>query len=119
VLPFLTTLAVGAAISLSASIAFSALYSWKKPSTPDKITISKIMIESAVSPSKADTAAAAIRIIIKKLLNCDINISRRELFFSSMISFKPCVFKRATDSCSVIPPTDVPSDSRTASIAWS
>ena len=61
------TLAVGAAIFLSAASACSAFDSWMTPSAAFSTTMAAMATASTVSPIKMLTAAAAIRMKIRKL----------------------------------------------------
>ena len=69
-----TTRDDGLVIRLSASIAFSARYSWTKPTIPFRATIARMTAVSLRSPMAAVMSAAAIRTRIIALVNCSASI---------------------------------------------
>src|SRR3990172_2061345 len=94
--PSRTTWACGAASALSAWIAFSARYSWKKPNVALKTTITKITIASYHSstvprspPITALTIAAMMRTTTSGSTNCPRRMRRGEIRRSWTSSFGP------------------------------
>ena len=55
--------------ALQASSARSARYSWTKPSTAQKTTITRMMTASTYSPTNAERIVATIRMTIRMFLN--------------------------------------------------
>ena len=101
--PSRTTVAAAAAIFLSAAMAFSARYSWMKPSTALSTTITTMAMVSAASPSTPATTAAAISTRIMKSLNWSRNIASSVRLPFSTSSFGPCAASRAAASAALEP----------------
>ena len=87
--PSRITLAWGAAIFMRASIAFSVRISWKKPSSPLRIRITRIAIPSLFSPIKNDMTDDTMRIIIIKSVNWDNNVFSHDFFLPCFKMFLP------------------------------
>ena len=104
--PSRRTLALGEAIFRKASIASSALASWKTPIIAFKITTNKI-IKASVKPSipsaTTDIAAATNKTIIMKSLNCSMNFCSNVVFSSVSSSLKPYSSCRFLTSASLKP----------------
>ncbi|KJR40602.1 hypothetical protein MCHI_003503 [Candidatus Magnetoovum chiemensis] len=103
----LITVDIGSAIFLSASIAFSALYSWMKPTIALSITMTIMAIVSDTSPINPEIIAAAISTMIMKSLNCSRNIASADFLFFSIRVFAPCVRRRFFASSWDNPEADV------------
>ena len=80
---------IGASMLFKASSARSARYSWTKPSTAQKTTITRMMIASTYSPTNAERIVATIRMTIRTFLNWLKKSSQGEAFSSCVSSFGP------------------------------
>ena len=121
-LPPRITRACGADIFLSASSAFSALFSCTSPITAFRMTMSKMSagsINSIGSPSTHATAnemiAATIRMIIMTSLNCSRKRRNILFFFFSASLFSPYRVRRDCASLSESPSLSVLSSSSVCS----
>ena len=108
--PSLITRACGADMFLSASSAFSALFSCTTPIIALRMTISRIRAGSKNSvgscPVQAITKeimAAMIRIIIMTSLNWSINLANVDFFFFSFKTLRPYCCRRCCTSASLRP----------------
>ena len=88
--PSRSTVAVGAAISRSASMARSARYSCTKPSSTANSTITAMAMASTPWPRNADRATATSRMTIRTFLNCSSSSAQGETRRAPWSSFGPC-----------------------------
>ena len=103
----------------SASVAFSALYSWKKPmvalsSTTAMIAIVTLMLSCRLLPVESMAAmktrtAATSSMIAKRLVNWSTNLKMIGRLTLAGRTFLPCLARRANASSSVRPCGEVPS----------
>ncbi len=96
--PSRITVARGAVIDRNASSAFSARYSWKKPTSAFSTTIVAIATASATSPRNPDTAAAASSSPMSGLASCRASSRQREVRCARWISLAPTSARRRAAS---------------------
>ena len=106
--PSRIALTVGTASFFRAAIACSARYSWLKPMIALSTTMARMMMTSSISPRNAEAAAATIRMMTMRSLNCSTKIVRGLFLPFSTNSFGPCS-ARSLEAASVVSPvsTDV------------
>ena len=119
--PSRITLAFDGTSFCSASVAFSALYSWKKPMvalsrTTAMIAIVTLMLSWRLAPVDSMAAmktrtAAASSMIANRLVNWSMNLKKMGRLTLAGRTFLPCLASRANASSSVRPCGEVPSAS--------
>ena len=97
------TVAVGAAMRPSASMARSARYSCTNPSTAARTTMTEITIASVAWPSTADSATATSRMITRTFVNCASRSRQGPTPRAASSSFGPCSASRRAASSDASP----------------
>ncbi len=105
---------------LSAAMARSALYSWLKPRMAFRMTITRIMMASTVSPTTKEITAATISTMTITSVNCSRNATMGLRPRRSSSWFGPCSSSRRAASSRLSPSRREPRRSRTrlVSIAY-
>ncbi len=96
--PSRRTRTMGLDICLRAAMAFSARYSWMKPSTPKRITMERMAIPSVKSPRRKERKAAAIKIRIMGSMNWASSMRQAGREIVSCNSFGPWAARRSVAS---------------------
>lgn len=95
--------AVGAAIERRASMALSARYSWMNPRMTARRRITAMAMASTTCPSRAESATAMRRTMMRTFLNCARRSFHAEMPSTFLSSLGPSSRRRARASASVRP----------------